>query len=40
VAGSLPIVFTDYGFSGPNSFAVVSVNDHGIMELHLLFTHV
>ncbi len=40
VAGSLPIVFTDYGFSGPNSFAVVSVNDNGLMELHLLFTHV
>ena len=38
VAGSLPIVFSDYGFSGPSSFAVVSVNDHGIMELHLLFT--
>jgi polyisoprenoid-binding protein YceI len=40
VAGSLPIVFSDYGFSGPNSFAVVSVNDHGLMELHLLFTHI
>ena len=40
VAGSLPIVFGDYGFAGPSSFAVVSVNDHGTMELHLLFTHV
>jgi polyisoprenoid-binding protein YceI len=40
VAGSIPIVFGDYGFQGPSSFAVVSVNDHGIMELHLLFTHV
>ena len=40
VAGSLPISFGDYGFQGPSSFAVVSVNDHGIMELHLLFTHV
>jgi polyisoprenoid-binding protein YceI len=39
VAGSLPIVFGDYGFQGPSSFAVVSVNDHGTMELHLLFTH-
>ncbi|HEX7498388.1 MAG TPA: YceI family protein [Candidatus Limnocylindrales bacterium] len=38
VAGSIPIVFGDYGFQGPSSFAVVSVNDHGIMELHLLFT--
>jgi polyisoprenoid-binding protein YceI len=39
VAGSLPIVFGDYGFQGPSSVAVVSVNDHGTMELHLLFTH-
>jgi polyisoprenoid-binding protein YceI len=39
VAGSVPIVFADYGFPGPNSFSVVSVEDHGIMELHLLFTH-
>src|ERR1035437_1899091 len=40
VASSLPIVFADYGFSGPNAFNVVSVDDHGIMELHVLFTHV
>jgi len=39
VAGSIPIVFGDYGFQGPSSFAVVSVNDHGTMELHVLFTH-
>lgn len=39
VAGSIPIVFGDYGFQGPSSFAVVSVNDHGTMEFHLLFTH-
>jgi polyisoprenoid-binding protein YceI len=39
VSGSLPIVFGDYGFEGPTSFAVISVNDHGTMELHLLFTH-
>ena len=39
VAGSVPIVFGDYGFQGPSSFAVISVNDHGILELHLLFTH-
>jgi polyisoprenoid-binding protein YceI len=39
VAGSVPIVFADFGFQGPNSFSVVSVDDHGIMELHLLFTH-
>jgi polyisoprenoid-binding protein YceI len=40
VAGSLPIVFADYGFSGPNAFNVVSVDDHGLLELHVLFTHV
>ncbi|HEX7495346.1 MAG TPA: YceI family protein [Candidatus Limnocylindrales bacterium] len=39
VAGSVPIVFADFGIKGPNSFSVVSVDDHGIMELHLLFTH-
>jgi polyisoprenoid-binding protein YceI len=39
VTGTLPVVFGDYGFSGPSSFSVLSVDDHGIMELHLLFTH-
>jgi polyisoprenoid-binding protein YceI len=39
VSGSVPIVFGDYGFTGPNSFSVVSVDDHGIMELHVLLTH-
>jgi polyisoprenoid-binding protein YceI len=39
VAGSVPIVFGDYGFKGPNSFSVLSVDDHGIMEFHLLLTH-
>jgi polyisoprenoid-binding protein YceI len=39
IAGSVPIVFADFGFQGPSSFSVVSVDDHGIMELHLLFTH-
>jgi len=39
VAGSLPIVFSDYGIAKPNSFSVLSVDDHGTMELHLLFTH-
>ncbi len=38
VTGSLPIVFADYGISAPNSFAVVSIEDHGIMELQLFFT--
>ena len=39
VSGTLPVVFADYGFDGPNSFAVLSVDNHGTMELHLLFTH-
>ncbi|MGZ6315322.1 MAG: YceI family protein [Candidatus Limnocylindrales bacterium] len=39
VAGSVPIVFGDYGFQGPSSFSVLSVDDHGIMEFHLLLTH-
>jgi len=37
VAGSLAIVFADYGFQGPSSFAVLSVEDHGIMEFQLQF---
>jgi polyisoprenoid-binding protein YceI len=39
VTGTLPVIFADYGFQGPNSFSVLSVDDHGTMELHLLFTH-
>jgi polyisoprenoid-binding protein YceI len=39
VTGSLPIVFADYSIQKPTSFSVLSVDDHGIMELHLLFTH-
>ena len=39
VSGSLPIVFADYGFTGPNVLGFVTVNDHGTMELHLLLTH-
>ena len=39
VTGSLPIAFADYGIEPPNSFVVVSIEDHGIMELQLLFTH-
>jgi polyisoprenoid-binding protein YceI len=38
VTGSLPIVFADYSIQKPTSFSVLSVDDHGIMELHLLFT--
>ena len=39
VSGSLPVVFSDYKFTGPNVLGFVTVNDHGTMELHLLFTH-
>jgi hypothetical protein len=39
VSGTLPIVFADYSIQKPNSFSVLSVDDHGTMELHLLFTH-
>jgi polyisoprenoid-binding protein YceI len=39
VAGSLPIVFSDYSVQKPTSFSVLSIDDHGTMELHLLFTH-
>jgi polyisoprenoid-binding protein YceI len=39
VSGSLPIIFADYGFTGPNVIGFVTVNDHGTMELQLLFTH-
>jgi polyisoprenoid-binding protein YceI len=38
VTGSLPIVFSDYGVEAPTSFAVVSIEDHGTMELQLFFS--
>ena len=39
VTGSLPITFADYGITPPTSFVALSVQDHGIMELQLMFTH-
>jgi polyisoprenoid-binding protein YceI len=39
VTGSLPITFADYGIVGPTSFIALSVQDHGTMELQLMFTH-
>ena len=39
VTGSIPIVFSDYSVVKPSSFAVLSVDDHGTMEFHVLFTH-
>jgi len=38
VTGSLPIAFADYGIVPPSSFVVLSIEDHGQMELQLFFT--
>lgn len=38
VIGSLPITFADYSISPPRSMLVLSVADHGTMELQLHFT--
>ena len=37
--GSLPIAFADYAIEKPNSFKVLSIDDHGTMELQLFFSH-
>jgi polyisoprenoid-binding protein YceI len=39
VTGSLPIAFADYSIQKPESFKVLSIDDHGTMELQLFFTH-
>ena len=39
VAGSTPILFSDYQIQKPNSFAVLSIADQGTMELQLFFSH-
>ncbi len=39
IAGSLPIVFSDYDITPPTSFIALSVADHGTMEVQLMFTH-
>ena len=39
VTGSLPIAFADYGIVAPTSFLALSVEDHGTMELQLMFRH-
>ncbi|MPY95400.1 MAG: hypothetical protein GEV08_20795 [Acidimicrobiia bacterium] len=38
VVGSLPITFSDYGVETPSAQIVLSVEDHGVMEVQLLFT--
>ncbi|MCY4368625.1 MAG: hypothetical protein OXF41_04195 [bacterium] len=36
--GSSDVVFSDFGVTAPMSAAVISVEDHGIMEFQLFFT--
>ena len=36
--GSSEVVFSDYGVTAPTSAAVISVEDHGIIEFQLYFT--
>jgi hypothetical protein len=37
VTGSIEIVFADYSIQQPTSFVVLSIEDHGTMELQLHF---
>ncbi len=37
VVATMPIVFSDYGIKAPTAPAVASVDDHGEMELQLVF---
>jgi polyisoprenoid-binding protein YceI len=37
VVGSTAINFSDFSISSPHSFAVLSVDDHGVMEFQLVF---
>jgi polyisoprenoid-binding protein YceI len=39
ITGSMTIVFADYNIRKPSSFLVLSVDDHGVMELQLHFVH-
>jgi len=39
ITGSMPIVFADFNIQKPVSFIVLSVDDHGVMELQLHFVH-
>ena len=38
VTGSLDIDFADYDIDQPRSLAVLSIDDHGVLELQLFFT--
>ena len=37
VTGQLEVAFADYDIAKPTSFAVLTIEDHGIMELQLFF---
>jgi polyisoprenoid-binding protein YceI len=37
VAGSLPILFTDYGIEAPSIAGLIAVQDHGTMEFRVVF---
>jgi len=37
VAGSLPILFADYGIEAPNVAGIIAVQDHGTMEFRVIF---
>ena len=37
VAGSLPIVFADYGIEAPNVAGIIAVQDNGSMEFRVVF---
>lgn len=39
VTGSIEIAFADYAIERPTSFLVLSIEDHGVMELQLHFRH-
>ncbi len=39
ITGSMNILFADYNIQKPTSFLVLSVQDHGVMELQLHFVH-
>ena len=36
--GSFDVTFSDYGVTVPKAAIVLSVEDHGVLELQLLFT--
>ena len=39
ITGSMTITFADFNIQKPTSFVVLSVDDHGVMELQLHFVH-